>query len=164
VRPQPLAVREPVAATAPAVHGPSVKPSSRADPVALSMTVAPAALRAGGTFEVAISLDVGPGYEVYPLNAPSPAVPTRLELNLPPGFHASGGWHEPPAVRSESPGGHRAHAGRVTFVRTVVVGDDVPAGVHRLGCAVRYQACTAHLCLSPMQFELESAVSVAAAD
>ena len=157
---QLVAVPQPVAAQAPADARPAAKLATDADPVALAMTVAPSALRAGDAFEVTLSVDVAPGYEIYPIGAAPPAVPTRIDLDLPAGFRADGEWSRPPTVRSENPDGHSAYAGQVVFVRRVVVARDLPPGVHRLGCAVRYQACTARLCLSPAEFTLAATVTV----
>ena len=149
----------PTSATVPEVT--SVKPSTDADPVAASVTVAPRRLRAGETFVVSVVLDVGPGYEIYLHDAPPPAVPTQLKLELPSGIRTTGPWSVPSSVRSESPSGHRVHVGETRFTRTIRVDDGVQPGEHLVACVITYQACNARLCLAPVTSKLAAGVWVA---
>jgi hypothetical protein len=139
---------------------PSTKPRSDADPVAATLQTSSARVRAGDTFEVSVVLVVAPLYEIHPLSAPPPDVATRLELSLPTGFHPVDEWSEPATVRSERPGARGAHAGGVTFARTIRIDDDVPPGPYGVTCSIRYQACDARQCLPPTSFTLLTSVSV----
>ncbi len=48
----------------------------------------------------------------------------------------------------------------MVFTRTLRVAADVPAGAYPLTCSIRYQACTATLCLPPRAFDLRAVVRV----
>ena len=154
LKPSPATLPAPVPTAA------SAKPRSDADPVAASITSLPRNVRAGDTFDVCVVLNVGAFYEIYPLDAPPPAVPTRLELSLPPSFQALGPWSAPTTTRSERAGAHRAYAGEAKFTRTIRIAPGVMPGVYDLTCSIRYQACSERLCLAPASFPLLATVVV----
>jgi hypothetical protein len=150
--------------TAPAKPEPEevlmLKPRTDADPVEAAVGVGQAVVRAGDTFELTVDLAIAAPFEIQDRHAPPPAIATTVELTLPAGFRAIGGWQAPPPMRSQWPDGHAVYAGDVAFVRQVRADKGVKPGQYEIGCAIRYQPCNDRHCLPPIHFDLPAVVNV----
>jgi len=137
-----------------------VKPRTDADPVGAEVDVDRQMIRAGEVFELSVTLNIAPSYEIQDRHAPPPAIATSVELKPPAGFQAAGDWSSPQSVRSQWPDGHSVYVGEARFTRQVRVEKQVKAGEYKLDCAVRYQACNDRYCLPPISFKLPAIVNV----
>lgn len=130
-------------------------------PVDLEFAVAPSTAHAGAVLECRIVLDIGPGWSVHPLDALPPALPTRIELELPPGFTRDGKWQQVSGNPSKGPAGEDIIDGRAEWKQLLRIAPECQPGSYSIGCFVKYQACNAKQCLRPIQGDLGAIVEIA---
>ena len=131
-----------------------VERRTRDAPVRATLKLARARARAGERIELAVRLNVAPLWEIRTLAAEPRSAATRLELELPSGVKAVGGWQAPEPSRSLMPDGHAAYAGEIVFTRPLLVTDAAAAGEHQIQCSVAFQACNQRQCLTPAAIDL----------
>ena len=92
---------------------------------------------------------IAPGWHSYAVSAAnSPYVVTKLELELPEGAEAVGGWQLPAAHPYAAEPGTMIYEGEVVFLQAVRLGA-VLADSPSLHATVSFQACDAYSCLPP---------------
>jgi peroxiredoxin len=133
-------------------------------PPVVAVGAAPCAVAAGQHAEVAVRLDVAPGYHVM---SDRPSAPTYVATRVAVDGGAGVGMG---AARFPAPGSFAfadraiaTFAGEVEVKVPVEVAADAEPGVRRLRGRVRYQACTETRCLFPVSREFEVVVAVAGA-
>ena len=122
-------------------------------------------LPAGRTAEVAVVLDVAPGWHVNGNPAPSKyAVPTTVTVKTARGTEV-GAFRfptRPPAKKGGDPVPVKELAGRVVLRAPVRVPAEAAGGEEKLIVTVRYQACDAAQCLRPTWLSFGGTLPVAA--
>ncbi|MFN7734259.1 MAG: hypothetical protein ACK5OB_20355 [Pirellula sp.] len=130
-------------------------------PVELEFSIAPTAARLGDGMECRVVLDIESGWSVHPLDAAPPAMPTKIELELPPGITRQGNWQLVSGTVARGPQGEPVIDGRAEWKQTLRIAPDCEPGALLIGCSVRYQACNAKQCLRPISADLGAIVELA---
>ncbi|MCU0709992.1 MAG: hypothetical protein MUF23_17055 [Pirellula sp.] len=130
-------------------------------PVGLELRVSESRVPPGATFELNIRMNIRKEYEIHPLDAPPPSIPTQIDCRLPSCMEFEGEWSLPVEVPSLRPDGHSGYQGEVNFRRTIRVTSNAPQGEQRLESNIRFQACNEKLCLRPVSVPLSIAITVA---
>jgi hypothetical protein len=135
------------------------RPTSR-DPVVATASVTPRQAKPGETVTVTILVRLGSDWHINAVSGGSDtAIPTRLELKLPPGIAANGEWALPePDIADRATG--PVYRGEITFRRTLKVIEKAPDGKLELVCGLSYQACDARQCLRPTTLKLRAPLEV----
>jgi len=121
---------------------------------------------AGTTTEIAVALEVLPGWHV---NANPPAseemIPTTVELVSAPGLVAGHARYPAGRKRKLSFADEEllVYDGSVTALVPLVIARDAAPGPHTLGGRLRFQACNDQLCLPPVTVPFQVEIVVAAA-
>ncbi len=107
-----------------------------------------------------VELRIAAGWHINAVSgAPETAIPTRLELKLPPSIHAIAEWKLPePDVAEQSRG--PVYRGEITFRRTLKVAEKASVGSVDVVCNLAYQACDENQCLRPTTITLKAPVEV----
>ena len=134
------------------------KPSSSV-PVTAVMETVPPEVRAGGTFELLVRVEIADVHYIYASNAAGkPFTPTTLNVTLPAGVEVLGDWTGPEPTRKRN--GDFIYTDSVSFHRPLRVRANVPAGALSMKGELHYQACTEELCWPPHTLQLSAPVRV----
>jgi len=134
------------------------KPSS-SRPVTAAMQPAPSEVRAGGTFEILVQVEIAGGHHLYASNmVGQPFVPATLDVRLPHGVEALGDWIGSVPTRGRN--GGFVYTDSALFRRLLKVHSNVPAGMLSIRGELHYQACTEELCWPPRVIQLSSSLRV----
>ncbi len=111
------------------------------DHVRVDLLADTSAVQPGRPFTVAIRFRIDPGWHIYWTNPGDSGLPTRVKLDLPPGFTAGPVQYPVPAVL-RLPGGitDYGYEGRATLLQAVMPPTVLPATV-RLTAHVDYLVC-----------------------
>jgi len=116
-------------------------------------------IRPGGHFEVAVVVDIEPGYHLY---GPEEAEPSRTEVEISGDGVHSGAPVFPPVVRRDLAGlgTYDLYEGQIA-IRVPVELEDHALGERTIGATVRFQVCTDAACSAPDSEELSLTIPVA---
>ncbi|HEV3301145.1 MAG TPA: FG-GAP-like repeat-containing protein [Planctomycetaceae bacterium] len=133
---------------------------TRSNPVVATAAVLPRRVRAGESLTLTVDLRVAAGWHINAVSSGSgTAIPTRLELNVPPGISVAADWTLPePDVGGPETG--PVYRGQVTFRRTLKVAEKAAVGRVELSCDFAYQACDDNQCLRPTKVSLKAPLEV----
>ncbi|MGH7150752.1 MAG: protein-disulfide reductase DsbD family protein, partial [Planctomycetota bacterium] len=133
-------------------------PPYRAEPFVAVDRVAP-----GGTFRIAVRLEIEPGWHTQSHKPNDPSfIATTLGLARDSGFTLRDA-HYPPGKEVNLPaiGGKLSlYEGTVLIGATVEAGKDLPAGPVKVRGTLRVQACDDNSCLAPESLPLEFPIDV----
>ncbi|MGH9682848.1 MAG: protein-disulfide reductase DsbD domain-containing protein [Candidatus Acidiferrales bacterium] len=122
---------------------------------------------AGKEFQVAVVVDIAPGYHVNS-NKPSDPylIPTTITPRIPSGFKLLGtiypqGRDRKFAFSPDKP--LNVYTGSVTIRLRIAARSDVQPGIARIPMILRYQACNDTTCLPPVKLPVSVQLKVAAA-
>lgn len=138
----------------------SFKPSSGSDPVSVRLQASRDSINPGDRFDVFITLDIYPMYEIHELESLPPSVPTELDLVLPAEFQSNGEWILPERVASSRPNGDRVYVRRSTFRKQISIDPQAQKGRYEIESHIQYQACNTHHCMRPQSVTLRIPISV----
>jgi peroxiredoxin len=128
----------------------------------VSVGAAPCAVAPGQRGELAVRLDVAPGYHVMSDRPSAPTyVATRVVVDGSPGVGVGDALYPAPASFAFADRSIATFAGAVEVRVPVDVTQDAAPGPRRLRGSVRYQACTATRCLFPVSQAFDVTVAVA---
>ncbi|HEV8068536.1 MAG TPA: FG-GAP-like repeat-containing protein [Planctomycetaceae bacterium] len=135
------------------------RPTQR-KPVVATASVVPQRAKPAETVTLTVELRIAAGWHINAVSGASePAIPTRLELKLPPSIHAIAEWKLPePDVAEQSRG--PVYRGEITFRRTLKVAEKASVGSVDVVCNLAYQACDENQCLRPTTITLKAPVEV----
>ena len=136
------------------------KPRTEDDPIGITLNASSTLARAGAEIELSVVLETGPDYEIHGFDVAPPFFPTKLELDLPPGWSVKGDWEAPSPSRSKKSPGGSVYAGKTEFKRRIEIAKATPPDEYVFTCRVSYQACNAVRCLRPITSELEVVMTV----
>lgn len=132
---------------------PSVPDPSPSEPVTAVMTLRPASVSAGETFELLVSVRIAGGHFVHTGDDPRETfVPLGMDLTLPEGVDALGDWQLPTPDLGR--GNDLVYRKSVELRRSLKVASTAPAQSLVITGALRYQACNDELCWPPGKLEL----------
>jgi peroxiredoxin len=118
----------------------------------VAINAAPRTIAAGTSADLAIKLQVAAGYHVMADRPSAPTyVPTRVELFSEPGVTVRNARYPEAASFRVGDRAIATFEGAVEVQLRLDVAKDAAPGARRLRGIVRYQACTASLCLFPSQ-------------
>jgi hypothetical protein len=159
-----------VAATAPLEAASDSQPTkgpesdegpTRSNPVVATAAVRPRRVKAGESLTLTVDVRVAAGWHINAVRGGrETAIPTRLELKLPPGIAATADWVLPqPDVAEQARG--PVYRGAITFRRTLKVTEKATVGNVDVFCNLTYQACDENQCLRPTTIKLRAPLEVA---
>jgi hypothetical protein len=136
----------------------TLEPTQR-QPVAAEAAFEPDTARAGALVALVVRVVMAPSWHITAVkDSRGPEVATSLDVKLPEGFEAEGGWTMP-EPRSAA-GGRLTYDGSCEFRLSLRVARDAPAGPAIASCTLRYQACDAFSCRPPDEATLEAKAEV----
>mgnify|MGYP001121873584 CR=1 FL=1 len=117
----------------------------------------------GGTVHLAVVVDIEENWAIPAAEATIRGLaPTRLSLELPPGFLSAEVVY--PAPKKKWLPFLKAHLdvyeGPVIFLVALTLAEDAPLGLQLVRIRLEYQACTATVCLLPEALDLSCLVAV----
>lgn len=119
----------------------------------------------GGSFQVAVVLNIRPGFHVNAREKSAEyLIATDLKAEVPAGFktgevvYPKGELHN--FTFSKTP--LNVYQGKVTLRLPLTALAGAPLGSHQIPLKLRYQACSTEICLPPVTIDLQAAVDVAA--
>lgn len=119
--------------------------TSDANPVAVTASVRVA----DGKRELVVRFKIHPGYHIYADVAPSdPYIPTEIQLELPEGVSA-GSW------KASQPGKFGETGTTIYESSSEYTCPLEGNGRGKLKCTISYQCCDTHVCMPPVNKELE---------
>lgn len=120
----------------------------------------------GRVFELAVVAETRPGFHINAHQISEDyLIPTTLEAELPPGFHALATIYPPGQLRKLkfSPEKLLVYEGSITLRMRLKAASDAPLGPHQIPLSLRYQACNQEACLPPVKISVTAALEVAPA-
>ncbi|MDA1265933.1 MAG: protein-disulfide reductase DsbD family protein [Planctomycetota bacterium] len=125
-----------------------------ATPVTAGVGAHTTSLEVGTVFDVTVRARILNGWHIYDLGGePGPYADTELELVLPDGLTAVGGWQVPRSLADPTGSGKQIWMGGARFTHQVRVDGQVEEGA-QIAANLSFQSCNAQLCLPPKTLEL----------
>jgi len=129
------------------------------DPIKASLVAPAAAIKAGETFTLELTVQISAGWHIYSLSQP-PGGPsrTRISLDVDKVFKSAGSTTGPKPQTHFDPNfeiSAETHQGTVQFGIPVKISAEAASERRRLTVAFLYQACTEISCLPPRTIKLE---------
>lgn len=118
----------------------------------------------GGPFEVAVVLNIRPGFHVNAHEASEDfLIPTQVSAELPAGFRAIATNYPKGELRKFQFSQKKLNVYEGTVVVRIKIDalDSAPLGTDKLALKLRYQACTNEICLPPVTLPVVAEVQVA---
>lgn len=137
---------------------------SAQNPVAVSMSVSPASVPAGGSGTARITAGIEGGWYMYSISqGPGGPIPTRISLGEGP-FKMGRVSGPRPKVKLDPNFGinTESYAGSAVFNVPFTVAAGTPEGPQTLNASMRFQVCNDTVCLPPKTVKLASTVSIVA--
>lgn len=113
----------------------------------------PRAPDSGGTANIVVHAEVGPGWHIYATPATSPYTATSLTLELPEGIRPIGHWQNPKAEADPLGPESGVYTGEVRFSHAIEVAPSL-RGEQKIRVVVAYQACNDRQCMRPVRKEI----------
>ncbi|MBI1761510.1 MAG: thioredoxin family protein [Acidobacteria bacterium] len=136
------------------------------NPVALTSTLEPAQVKAGGKAKVLINLKLEPGWHVYALTQPPPPRAMKVAVDESGPFKADGAPQQPKPKTAFDPNfeiNTQTFENAVTITQPVKLAADAAAGAQKLTVNFTYQVCDEHQCLPPKKVPLVLDATIVAA-
>jgi thiol:disulfide interchange protein len=131
--------------------------------ITIGAVAEPATAPPRGVFEIAVTLEIEPGWHVYGFEVPRGPRPTRLSLGETEDFTAVAAATEPDPIIKFDQGFQvnvPTHEGNPVFRLLVRAGDSLAPGTHTVPLTVAYQLCTEISCLRPARETVEVEVTI----
>jgi peroxiredoxin len=127
----------------------------------VTVQAAPSTIATGQRGDLVVRIRVADGYHIMADHPSAPTyVPTRVEVHGEQGIDVEDARYPAPLAFELADHGIATFQGAIDVRLTVAVANDTPPGPRRLRGTVRYQACTASLCLFPTRRTFEVPVVV----
>lgn len=136
-------------------------PTSK-NPVVLRAAIMPATAMPGDVVTLTIQARTARNWHIYAVDRPTGmAVPTSLNLNLPPSVTAETEWENPVARPYVSDGDICfVYEGDFVFRRKLRIADSATPGAVELACDFTFQACNDAMCLAPKTLPLQATLEI----
>ncbi len=128
-------------------------------PVTAELKAAPGSVRAGGTVELVLKIEVAAPAHIYAPSEPADrSVPTTIKLDLPKGVTLEKDWVFPAPVKTSD--GDLIYTGSVEARCTLKISSAVSAPTLVIKGDLRCQACTDLACWPPLPIPLSTTIAL----
>ena len=128
------------------------------EPVQGALTLAPDTVKPGDTVTLRLTLTIADAWYVYRTAGSEGQRKLGLQLTLPPGLEAVGGWVWPTAQTVQEVRAVQIYAGTPAFTQRLRVG--TATGAVPVAMSVSYQACNQEMCGPPATLDVSTTLHV----
>jgi DsbC/DsbD-like thiol-disulfide interchange protein len=128
------------------------------EPVQGALTLAPDTVKPGDTVTLTLTLTIADAWYVYRTAGSEGQRKLVLQLTLPPGLEAVGGWVWPTAQTVQEVRAVQIYTGTPAFTQRLRVG--TATGEVPVTMSVSYQACNQEMCGPPTTLDLSTTLQV----
>jgi hypothetical protein len=128
------------------------------EPIQGALTLAPDTVKPGDTVTLTLTLTIADAWYVYRTAGSEGQRKLGLQLTLPPGLEAVGGWVWPTAQTVQEVRAVQIYTGTPVFTQRLRVG--TAPGAVPVAMSVRYQACNQEMCGPPATLDLSTTLHV----